>query len=130
MILSGIDETGTLLSQLDRNLPGGILIYRDDGEQTILYANPWLIRVFGCSSYEDFMKTTGGSFMHLVHPEDRSRVDKDIRDQISGSPEKLDFVNYRIVRKDGSLRRVEEFGHRVHELDGRTPLPSFPCPPL
>lgn len=113
MILSGIDETGTLLSQLDRNLPGGILIYRDDGEQTILYANPWLIRVFGCSSYEDFMKTTGGSFMHLVHPEDRSRVDKDIRDQISGSPEKLDFVNYRIVRKDGSIRRVEEFGHRV-----------------
>lgn len=113
MILSGIDETGTLLSQLDRNLPGGILIYRDDGEQTILYANPWLIRMFGCSSYEDFMKTTGGSFMHLVHPEDRSRVDKDIRDQISGSPEKLDFVNYRIVRKDGSIRRVEEFGHRV-----------------
>lgn len=30
--MSGIDETGTLLSQLDRNLPGGILIYRDDGE--------------------------------------------------------------------------------------------------
>lgn len=25
----------------------------------------------------------------------------------------MDFVNYRIVRKDGSIRRVEEFGHRV-----------------
>lgn len=73
MILSGIDETGTLLSQLDRNLPGGILIYRDDGEQTILYANPWMIRMFGCSSFEDFMETTGGSFVTLVHPEDRRR---------------------------------------------------------
>ena len=86
--------------------------------------------MFGCSSFEDFIETTGGSFVTLVHPEDRCRVDKDIRDQISGSPEKLDFVNSRLVRKDGSLRRVEEFGHRVHELDGRTPLPSFPCPPL
>ena len=79
--------------------------------------------MFGCSSFEDFIETTGGSFVTLVHPEDRCRVDKDIRDQISGSPEKLDFVNYRIVRKDGSLSRV-------HELDGRTPLPSFPFPPL
>ncbi len=104
---------GTLLSQLTENLPGGILIYRDDGTKEILYANPWLIRVFGCSSFEDFMETTGGSFMSLVHPEDRGRVEKDIRDQIAGSPEKLDFVNYRIVRSDGSVRRVEEFGHRV-----------------
>ena len=76
------------------------------------------------------METSGGSFVTLVHPEDRCRVDKDIRDQISGSPEKLDFVNYRIVRKNGSLRRVEEFGHRVHELDGQTPPPSFRSPPL
>lgn len=52
-----------------------------------------MIRMFGCSSFEDFMETTGGSFVTLVHPEDRCRVDKDIRHQISGSPEKLDFVN-------------------------------------
>lgn len=43
--------------------------------------------MFGCSSFEDFIETTGGSFVTLVHPEDRCRVDKDIRDQISGSPE-------------------------------------------
>ncbi len=113
MILAGVDVTGTLLSRLTENLPGGILIYRDDGTKEILYANPWLIRVFGCSSFEDFLETTGGSFDVLVHPEDRGRVGKDIRDQIAGSPEKLDFVNYRIVKKDGSVQRVEEFGHRV-----------------
>ena len=43
----------------------------------------------------------------------RTGAGKDIRDQIAGSPEKLDFVNYRIVKKDGSVQRVEEFGHRV-----------------
>lgn len=111
--MAGVDVTGTLLSRLTENLPGGILIYRDDGTKEILYANPWLIRVFGCSSFEDFLETTGGSFDVLVHPEDRDRVGKDIRDQIAGSPEKLDFVNYRIVKKDGSVQRVEEFGHRV-----------------
>lgn len=111
--MAGVDVTGTLLSRLTENLPGGILIYRDDGTKEILYANPWLIHVFGCSSFEDFLETTGGSFDVLVHPEDRGRVVKDIRDQIAGSPEKLDFVNYRIVKKDGSVQWVEEFGHRV-----------------
>ncbi|WP_288174416.1 EAL domain-containing protein, partial [Acidaminococcus sp. CAG:542] len=35
------------------------------------------------------------------------------RQQIAGSRSKLDFVNYRVYRKDGSIQRVEEFGHRV-----------------
>ncbi|MGN0953982.1 EAL domain-containing protein [Dialister sp.] len=111
--MAGKDTVDMLLSQLKENLPGGILIYRDDADGEILYANPWLIHVFGCSSFEDFMETTGGTFSSLVHPDDRDRVDKDIREQIAGSSEKLNFVNYRIIRKDGSVRRVEEFGHRV-----------------
>ncbi|WP_302157975.1 EAL domain-containing protein, partial [uncultured Acidaminococcus sp.] len=102
-----------LLQQMPDHLPGGVLIYRDNKREEILYANPWLLSMFGCSSFDDFLELTGGSFVTLVHPEDREQVERDIRQQIAGSRSKLDFVNYRVIRKDGSVRRVEEFGHRV-----------------
>ena len=98
---------------MPEHLPGGILIYRDNKREEILYANSWFISMMGCSSFEDFMELTGGIFANLVHPDDRDGVERDIREQIAGSRSKLDFVNYRIIRKDGSIRRVEEFGHRV-----------------
>lgn len=103
----------TLLSQMPEHLPGGVMIYRDSEKEEILYANGWLIDMFGCSSFDDFLEVTGGSFHMLVHPDDVERVEKDIRSQVAGSRDKMDFVNYRIRRKDGSIRRVEEFGRRV-----------------
>lgn len=99
--------------QMPEHLPGGVLIYYDNKREEILYANPWLISMMGCSSFDDFMELTGGTFANLVHPDDRDEVSRDIREQIAGSRSKLDFVNYRVIRKDGSIRRVEEFGHRV-----------------
>lgn len=95
------------------HLPGGVLIYRDNKREEILYANPEMISVLGCSSFDEFLELTEGSFATLVYPEDRERVERDIRQQIAGSRSKLDFVNYRVYRKDGSIQRVEEFGHRV-----------------
>ena len=102
-----------LLQQMPDHLPGGVLIYRDNKREEILYANSWLLSIFGCSSFDEFLELTGGSFVTLVHPDDREQVERDIRQQIVGSRSKLDFVNYRVIRKDGSVRRVEEFGHRV-----------------
>lgn len=102
-----------VLQHMPEHLPGGILVYRDDKREEILYANSWLISMMGCSSFEDFLELTGGTFANLVHPDDRDEVSRDIREQIAGSRSKLDFVNYRVIRKDGSIRRVEEFGHRV-----------------
>lgn len=93
----------TLLSQMPEHLPGGVMIYRDDEKEEILYANRWLIDMFGCSSFDDFWEVTGGSFHMLVHPDDVERTKKDIRDQVTGSRDKMDFVNYRIRRKDGSI---------------------------
>lgn len=112
----GMTESGmlsTLLSQMPEHLPGGVMIYRDSEKEEILYANGWLIDMFGCSSFDDFLEVTGGSFPMLVHPDDVERAEKDIRDQITGSRDKMDFVNYRIRRKDGTIKRVEEFGRRV-----------------
>ena len=117
-------EKGTLsvlLRDLPEHLPGGLLIYRDNPGEEILYANTRLCTMFGCSSLEEFLELSGGSFATLVHPEDRNRVEREIREQILENKSKTDFVNYRICKNDGSIRRVEEFGHRVY-VDGVGPV--------
>lgn len=48
-----------------------------------------------------------------MHPEDLERVEKSIADQIQGNPRQFDYVEYRIIAKDGSVKWIEDFGHFV-----------------
>jgi len=95
-------------------MPGGFLIYRANGGEEILYANKGLLRIFQCETMEDFRVQTGNSFRGLVMEEDLQMVEASIWQQISVSQFDLDYVVYRIVRKDGSVRWVEDYGHFVH----------------
>lgn len=105
-------------------MPGGVLVYRDDEKEEILYANSWLIHMFGCHDMDDFMAVTGGSFKSLVYPRDVEKVEKDIERQISSGTNVFDYVNYRIFTKEGTEKTVEEFGHLIHVPGGRTPPPA------
>lgn len=105
-------------------MPGGVLVYRDDEKEEILYANSWLIHMFGCHDMDDFMAVTGGSFKSLVHPRDVEKVEKDIERQISSGTNVFDYVNYRIFTKEGTEKTVEESGHLIHVPGGRTPPPA------
>lgn len=104
----------TILEHVMDGMPGGVLVYRDDEKEEILYANSWLIHMFGCHDMDDFMAVTGGSFRSLVHPQDAEKVEKDIERQISSGTNVFDYVNYRILTKEGMEKTVEEFGHLVH----------------
>ena len=95
-------------------MPGGFLIYRADEGEEIIYANGELVRIFRCGSMEEFRQLTGNSFRGMVHPEDLETVEESIREQIAGSRFDLDYVEYRIVRKDGSVGWVDDYGHFVH----------------
>ena len=94
-------------------MPGGFLIYRAGGGEEILYANRGLLRIFQCGNMEEFMALTGGSFRGLVHPEDLEEVEASIRGQIASSQFDLDYVEYRIIRRDGALRWIEDYGHFI-----------------
>ncbi|MGN0953983.1 EAL domain-containing protein [Dialister sp.] len=136
----------SILQHTMDGMPGGILVYRADEKEEILYANSWLIHIFGCHDMDDFMAVTGGSFKGLVHPDDVEKVEKDIKRQISSGTDVFDYVNYRIVTKDKTVKTMEEFGHRLtlpkigpvfyvffldsnakyvlHDIDGITGLPG------
>lgn len=108
-------DTARKIKEFIDEIPGGFLIYNADGDQSIVYANKALLKIFRCDTLEEFQKLTGNSFCGIVHPDDLECVEKSITEQIkySGS-ERFDYVEYRIIRKDGIVRWVEDFGRFVH----------------
>ena len=66
-----------------------------------------------CDTYEEFQELTGNSFQGIVYPDDLEEVERSIWEQVSHSKYDLDYVEYRIVRKDGSIRWLEDYGHFV-----------------
>ncbi len=95
-------------------MPGGFFIYHADKGEEIIYANKALQRIFMCNSHEEFCALTGNTFKGLVYSEDLEDVEKSIWEQISHSKYDLDYVEYRIVRKDGTIRWIEDYGHFIH----------------
>ena len=87
------------------------MIYRAAGEGTLLYVNQAVIDIYGCDSLEDFKALTGNTFKGMVHPSDYEEITASVLEQIHRSEEKLDHVEYRIIRKDGTIRWVDDYGH-------------------
>lgn len=95
-------------------MPGGFLIYHADQKEEIIYANKALLRICQCDTLEEFRELTGNSFQGFVHPADLEAVEQSIREQIAKSRYDLDYVEYRIKRKDGTIRWMEDYGHFIH----------------
>ena len=104
--------TGAFVHFMDE-MPGGFLIYRASQGEEIIYANRSLLRIFQCETMEEFRAHTGNSFRGLVHPDDLKAVEESIRSQVEASQHDFDYVEYRIRRRDGAIRWIEDYGHFV-----------------
>ena len=111
LILS--EQTFPIIEQITAGMPGGFFIYHADEEERLIYANQALIQIYGCKSLEEFQEYTGYTFQGLLHPEDIEATQQSIKQQIFTHGSDLDHVEYRIVRKDGTVRWIEDFGHFV-----------------
>ncbi len=98
-------------------MPGGFLIYHAEGNEDIIYANKALLRIFKCDTLKEFKELTGNSFKGIVHPYDLDAVEESIKKQVADSQYDLDYVEYRSIRKDGSICWIEDFGHYL-EVEG------------
>ena len=101
-------------------LPGGFFIYEAEGEESILYAEPNVIRLYGCDSFEEFYEHVGGTFKGMVHPDDIHKVENQIVAQTTASDKRHDYVRYRIVTKNGEEKFIEDFGHLLHWRNGKS----------
>ncbi len=94
-------------------MPGGFFIYHADDNEEIVYANKGMLRIFQCDTLNEFQELTGNSFKGIVYSEDLELVEQSIKQQIASSKYDLDYVEYRIIRKDGEIRWIEDYGHFI-----------------
>ena len=106
------EQSMPILRWLGDQIPGGFFIYRADESQEMLYVNRATLEMLGCGSMEEFRELTGNTFPGFVHPEDVAAVQSSISSQIAEqSNDNIDYLEYRIIRKDGSVRWVDDYGH-------------------
>ncbi|MCR5735902.1 MAG: PAS domain-containing protein [Lachnospiraceae bacterium] len=93
-------------------IPGGFFIYKEQGDRELIYANKKVLEIYGCDTLDELKELTGYTFEGMVYPEDfpevQASIDKQIDDEEGNS---LDYVVYRIKRKDGEIRWVDDYGH-------------------
>ena len=105
------EQTMRIIEEIGRHMPGGFFIYKAEGNQELIYANDAVIGLFGCEDLEDFKALTGNTFKGMLHPDDYAAVTDSVNDQICMSSGNIDHVEYRIIRKDGAVRWIDDYGH-------------------
>ena len=106
-------QMASLIREMGEHMPGGFFIYKADAPEELLYANNPVFDIFGCDGLEDFKELTGYTFRGMVYPEDYRRISESISEQIEKNDDNMDYTEYRIVRKDGAVRWVDDYGHYV-----------------
>ena len=105
------EESLSIIEQFGEHMPGGFFIYKAEENGELLYANQAVFRIFGCEDLDDFKALCGFTFQGMVHPEDYARVASTIHQQVHEARRDLDHVEYRIIRKDGQTRWIDDYGH-------------------
>lgn len=105
------EPTMAIIEAIGEHMPGGFFIYKAEGDEELIYANHATITLFGCDDLEEFKKLTGNTFRGMLHPDDYAKVSASVIDQIRMSSENMDHVLYRIIRKDGTVRWIDDYGH-------------------
>ena len=103
------EKTIPVVEEIGRQMPGGFFIYKAEQPEELIYANHTVVEIFGCSSLEEFKELTGYTFKGIVHPDDYDKTNESIYQQIVDDG--MDYVEYRIIRKDGEVRWIDDYGH-------------------
>lgn len=104
-------ETLPVIEEIGEHMPGGFFIYKAEEPGELLFANHAVTDIFGCTDLEDFKNLTGYTFRGMVHPDDYEKTLTLIGEQIEQSEDHMDYCEYRIIRKDGEIRWVDDYGH-------------------
>ena len=99
-------------NEVAEGIPGGFFSYHADGALELISFNSELIRMYDCKTAEEFREYVGNSFCGIVHPDDFTRVQRSIDKQIT-EDNHIDYVEYRIKTKSGSIKYVKDYGRYV-----------------
>ena len=112
-----LSGTIPLLMRLSENMPGGFYLYYCQGDGELIFFNDLLVSIFGCENHEEFIELTGNTFKGMVLPEDYDETKRTVDYLIEHADNLTGHVVHRIKRKDGKIRKVDEYGHLIHTDD-------------
>jgi len=95
---------------LANNIPGTVYLSKHDERSTKVYLNDEIEKLTGYPK-SDFLENKR-YFIDLIHPEDKDRALLEDKDAIANGRQ-IHSV-YRIIKKDGSIVWVEEFGEPIY----------------
>ncbi|MFN4199623.1 MAG: histidine kinase dimerization/phospho-acceptor domain-containing protein, partial [Flavobacterium sp.] len=111
-----LQESQEKFRLLAENIPGTVYLSKSDEKWTKMYLNDEIENLTGYSK-SSFLNNEL-SYVSLVHPEDKERI---IKEQTASILEGKKFhLTYRIIKQDGQIAWVEEFGDVVkkdNEID-------------
>lgn len=108
------ETTLPVIKQMAEHMPGGFFVYHADGNEEFILVNQAMLRLTHCENIEQFKELTKNSFRGFVHPDDLDKTEKEIEEQIKNDELKYDYVEYRIICRDGSVKWIYDYGHLAH----------------
>jgi PAS domain S-box-containing protein len=104
-------DSATLLASLAQNIPGAIYRCALDSDWTMHLIGDEIERITGYPP-EDFVENRRRTYMSLIHPDDRERVEREVWEAIDAG--RQFELEYRVVTSSGDERWVLERGCAVH----------------
>ncbi|MBE8951498.1 MAG: response regulator [Quinella sp. 3Q1] len=105
-------EVLPMLKWVAEQVPGGFFVYSAKEPYELFYANSAVLDIYACNNLDEFKELTGYTFQGMVHPDDFAAIQESIEEQIADPDnDHLDHVEYRITRKDGEIRWIDDYGH-------------------
>ena len=105
------EQTLSVIEEIGGHMPGGFFIYQAEEPEKLIYVNRAVLDIYGCTDMEEFRSFTGYTFRGMVHPDDYLKIADSIVQQIGTNKDRMDYAVYRIIRKDGEVRWVDDYGH-------------------
>jgi len=105
-------EVLPMLKWVAEHVPGGFFVYSAKEPYELFYANNAVLEIYGCENLDEFKELTGYTFQGMVYPDDFDEIQESIEEQIADPDnDRLDHVEYRITRRDGEIRWIDDYGH-------------------
>lgn len=105
-------EVLPMLKWVAEKVPGGFFVYSAKEPYELFYANSAVLDIYACEDLDEFKELTGYTFKGMVHPDDFAEIQASIEEQIADpNNDLLDHVEYRIIRKDGEIRWIDDYGY-------------------
>jgi PAS domain S-box-containing protein len=105
-----------LLRSLVNNLPGAVYRCACDEHWTMRWLSDEIEKISGYPA-SDFIDSAVRTFTSVIHPDDREHVERSVMDGVDAR--RPYTLEYRIRRRDGSVRWVLERGQLQEAGDGR-----------